>query len=236
MRYVYEVTCTNRDCPYEGTLRFIREYDSADEPLCPECSAPLNKERVAHDGSAFLSQNVSTTTVMGLSAGAEVGFAFDGCNIGASSTATTAKLTNPSYISKGDVFMVESELLRTTAVSTTGTCTFTRGAFGTTRAAHSSTATVTLVALGEHVGALKSAVTAAATTFTLDAGYVTFAGAAGDYVRVENEIAKISSVSTSALTVTRGKIGTKAASHAAGKAVVLLRRGGRVTPPLLFSA
>jgi len=234
-RVIYQWNCTNRECRFKGTLTFQQAALSSENIPCPFCKTAMTKEMVAHNSQAW-QQIVSTTTMMSRAAGCAVPLAFNGNDIGASSTATTAKITGYGDLSAGDCLLIGTEILRVTAKSSTNV-TFTRNFAGTTRAAHSSTNGVVLIGLGEYIGRQKAAsgiaASSTATTLTLDAGYATMTVGAGDHLRLGTEVMKASAQSTSAITVVRGQWGTTRQAHSTTAVVYLLRRGGRVTPPSL---
>jgi len=132
-----------------------------------------------------------------------------------SSDATKLYVANITTFAVNDYVKVDNEIFLVTAVDTTAqTLTVTRGALGTSQANHASGATVIEQSLSQPAGFAATTVAepldATETIITLSQ---TTGLAVGDFIRVDSEYMRINSVESPEVVVTRGALGSTAATH-----------------------
>ena len=129
------------------------------------------------------------------------------------SVATSFRVSGTgSNVSTADLLNIENELVTVTA-KTGNSLTVTRASSGTTAAAHLAGLPVKIVRPTANTTTLSAAITDIAATSITVTSATGASLAVGDYISIDNEFLLISAIATNTLTVSRGQLGTTAATH-----------------------
>jgi hypothetical protein len=137
-------------------------------------------------------------------------------------TDTTLTVQSATDFDVNDVLLIDAELITVTAVSGNDV-TVQRGQLATSAAAHAAAAPITLIELAGTASTINEGATFTDSDTTLTVTSVaTLGGGTNSYLRIDDEFLQVTAVSGNNLTVTRGVLGSTAASHTDGSAVSLL--------------
>ena len=132
---------------------------------------------------------------------------------------TTLTVTSSTDISQNDYLLIDAEILQVTAVNSTD-LTVLRGQLASAATSHAAGSSITLIEAAGTATTLNEGGTLSSsdTTVTVaDAG--TLGVQLNDYIKIEDEIVRVSAIVGNDLTVTRGELSTTASSHTDGVAV-----------------
>lgn len=121
-------------------------------------------------------------------------------------------------VATSDLLNIDNELVTVTA-KTGNSLTVTRASVGTTAAAHTAGAPVKIVRPTASTTTLSAAITDVAATSITVTSATAASLAVGDYIRIGTELLLITAIATNTLTVTRGQLGTTAATALNGATV-----------------
>ena len=138
-----------------------------------------------------------------------------------SASDTTLTVESATDFDVNDVLLIDAELLVVGAVSGND-ITVTRGQLSTSAASHSAGSQITLIEPAATSTTINEGATftAADTTLTVTS-QTALAGGTNSYVRIDDEILRITAVAGNDLTVERGVLGTTAAAHTDSSTVTL---------------
>jgi|TARA_B100000035_G_scaffold241018_1_gene209398 hypothetical protein len=120
-----------------------------------------------------------------------------------------------------DLLLIDAEILTIQSVSGNDV-TVARGTLSTSAASHAAAAPVTLIEPAATASTINEGATFtdSDTTLTVTSA-TTLAAGTNSYIRVDNEILRVTGVAGNDLTVSRAQLGTTAAAHTDGSAVTL---------------
>lgn len=138
-----------------------------------------------------------------------------------SASDTTLTVESATDFDVNDVLLIDAELLVVGAVAGND-ITVTRGQLSTSAASHSAGSQITLIEPAATSTTINEGATftAADTTLTVTS-QTALAGGTNSYVRIDDEILRITAVAGNDLTVERGVLGTTAAAHTDSSTVTL---------------
>ncbi|MFL5331250.1 MAG: beta strand repeat-containing protein [Gemmataceae bacterium] len=171
---------------------------------------------LAVNGNGFLKTHLlkSSSPAIDIGAAAVANFTTISTAV-TNSTITFVTVASAASIAIGEQFQIDAEIMTVTGINAS-TITVTRGASGSTAAAHSSGAAVKpVVSQLTTVGA--ASITSSATTINVSSSVGLTNGMP---LQIESEIVWINAaVGSNTITVVRGKNGTSAATHATGVSI-----------------
>lgn len=144
--------------------------------------------------------------------------------VSASLTANDTVVTVVSSLnfSVNDYIKIDAEILKITAVSSNDV-TVLRGQLATAATSHAAGTSVTLIEPQADATTINEGATFSSSDTTLTVtNAVPLNVAINSYIQIENEILQVTAISGNNLTVTRGQLGTTAATHADATAVTKL--------------
>ena len=138
-----------------------------------------------------------------------------------SASDTTLTVESATDFDVNDVLLIDAELLVVGAVAGND-ITVTRGQLSTSAASHSAGSQITLIEPAATSTTINEGATftAADTTLTVTS-QTALAGGTNSYIRIDDEILRITAVAGNDLTVERGVLGTTAAAHTDSSTVTL---------------
>ena len=137
------------------------------------------------------------------------------------STDTTLSVSAATDFDVNDVLLIDAELLLVTAV-TGNDVTVTRAQLATSAASHAANSDITLIEPGATSTTINEGATFTSSDLTLTVTSATTLGVGtNSYIRIDDEYLQVTAISGDNLTVTRGVLGTTAASHTDGSTVTL---------------
>ena len=138
-----------------------------------------------------------------------------------SASDTTLTVESATDFDVNDVLLIDAELLVVGAVSGND-ITVTRGQLSTSAASHAAGSQITLIEPAATSTTINEGATFTASDTTLTVTSQTaLAGGTNSYVRIDDEILRITAVAGNDLTVERGVLGTTAAAHTDSSTVTL---------------
>ena len=138
-----------------------------------------------------------------------------------SASDTTLTVESATDFDVNDVLLIDAELLVVGAVAGND-ITVTRGQLSTSAASHSAGSQITLIEPAATSTTINEGATFTASDTTLTVTSQTaLAGGTNSYVRIDDEILRITAVAGNDLTVERGVLGTTAAAHTDSSTVTL---------------
>ena len=121
-----------------------------------------------------------------------------------------------------DLLLIDAEILTIQSVSGNDV-TVARGTLSTSAASHAAAAPITLIGFPAATASTineGATFTDSDTTLTVTSA-TTLAAGTNSYIRIDNEILRVTGVAGNDLTVSRAQLGTTAAAHTDGSAVTL---------------
>ena len=120
-----------------------------------------------------------------------------------------------------DLLLIDAEILTIQSVSGNDV-TVARGTLSTSAASHAAAAPITLIEPAATASTINEGATFtdSDTTLTVTSA-TTLAAGTNSYIRIDNEILRVTGVAGNDLTVSRAQLGTTAAAHTDGSAVTL---------------
>ena len=138
-----------------------------------------------------------------------------------SASDTTLTVESSTDFDVNDVLLIDSELLTVQGVSGNDV-TVLRGQLATSAASHAAAAAITLIEPSGTSSTINEGATFTDSDGTLTVTSATaLAGGTNSYVRIDDEILRITAVAGNDLTVERGVLGTTAAAHTDSSTVTL---------------
>jgi len=139
-----------------------------------------------------------------------------------SASDTTLTVVSAVDFDVNDILLIDAELMIVQSVSGNNVVVQ-RGQLSTSAASHAAAASITLIEPAGTATTINEGATFTATDTTLTVtSATTLAGGTNSYIRIDNELLRISGVAGNNLTVARAQLGTSAAAHTDGSAVTLV--------------
>jgi hypothetical protein len=139
-----------------------------------------------------------------------------------SASDTTLTVASPTDITVGDLLLIDAEILTVSSVSGND-ISVARGQLASSAASHAAGASITLIEETGTSTTINEGATFSSSDLTLTVtSAATLAVNTNDYIRIDDEILRVSAIVGNALTVVRAQLNTTAAAHTDGSAVDLL--------------
>ena len=136
-----------------------------------------------------------------------------------SATDTTLTVADSTDFDVSDLLLIDAEILNISSVSGTDVVV-TRGQLSTAATSHAAGADITLIEPTASVSTINEGQTFTDSDTTLTVTSVASLGVStNDYIRIDDEILRVTAISGNDLTVTRQQLGTTAAAHTDGSTV-----------------
>ena len=136
-----------------------------------------------------------------------------------SATDTTLTVADSTDFDVSDLLLIDAEILNISSVSGTDVVV-TRGQLSTAATSHAAGADITLIEPTASVSTINEGQTFTDSDTTLTVTSVASLGVStNDYIRIDDEILRVTAISGQDLTVTRQQLGTTAAAHTDGSTV-----------------
>ncbi len=185
--------------------------------------------KVVRADNSALKNSIDTTTITVAELGA---------------TDTTVTVLQATDLDVGDLLKIDAEIMTITGISGVD-ITVDRGQLNTSAVSHAAASQITLIEnAGTSTTVAEGGTYAAGDTTLSVTNAATLNVSINNYIRIDDEILQVTAIATNDLTVTRGQLGTSAASHTDGstinlqtvtvnKTVVDEKTVTGVTPPLI---